>query len=664
MKVRCILSLVTLLVMLFVTRPASADDEIVEAIPGEYVVSVPSLLPLREKALTALESVAAPDLEILDASKHVMLVGEAGDGRKLPEEAVPETALEGLPEELRKRKREIRRAGASSMAEARVLTLEISKNFVFRASATPNDPNFASIWGLNQSNDVDIDAPEAWDRSTGARSVIVGVIDTGVDYNHPDLSANVWTNPGEIPGNNIDDDNNGYIDDVHGFNAITYTSFNRRAGDPYDDNGHGTHVAGTIGATGNNGVGVVGVNWRVTIVPIKFLSSSGSGSLMDAIEAVDYATALKRKGINIILTNNSWGGGGYSQQLVDAIARNRDEGILFVAAAGNSSQNLDSSPSYPANYNLANIVSVAAMDSNGAPASFSNFGATTVDIAAPGVQVSSTYPGNRYVYLSGTSMATPFVSGALALLKSYSSNLDWQSMIQILYASADVRGSLQNKCIGNRALNVDRMLQAAPFNPAPPELVVPTPTPSVPTPTPTATATPTATPTVPPGNFDLVGRVLSGGAPVPGARVNLVAGGVTQSRLSTSDGQFRFDDVPGPVSYTLTTTKPGLTFAPLSAVLVRDTSVSLTATARTFTLTAKIESSNRLPLSGVSVDAGPYGRVTTDGQGAATFTMLHGALYSLLPSSTQYHFPQGSVPGELLGDTTRLLIGRPVETSP
>jgi subtilisin family serine protease len=643
---------------------ARAEDQTFEAIPGEYVVSVPNITPLREKALAALERVSAPELEILDAGSHVMLVGEAGEGRKLPEEAVEVSELRGLTEQLRKEKRRIRGEGAQSMAEARVLSLEIAENFVFRASATPNDPNLSSVWGLSQPNDVDIDAPEAWDKTTGARSVVVGIIDTGVDYNHPDLAANMWTNPGEIPGNGVDDDANGYIDDVRGLNAITYTSSNRTAGDPMDDNGHGTHVAGTIGAVGNNAVGVVGVNWRVTIIPIKFLSNSGSGSLMDAIEAVDYATALKRKGVNIILTNNSWGGGGYTQQLADAIARNRDEGILFVAAAGNSTQNLDATPSYPASYNVANIISVAAMDQNGAPANFSNYGATTVDIAAPGVQVSSTYPGNRYVYLSGTSMATPFVSGALALLKSYSVNLDWQTMIQTLYSSADIRSTFQGKCIGNRALNVNRMLQAVPFNPAPPEVVMHTPTPAVPTPTPTATATPSPTPTVPPGNFDLVGRVLQSGLPLAGARVALVAGGVSHSRLTTSDGQFRFDDIPGPVSYTLTTTKPGLVFAPLSGMLLRDTSVSLSATARTYTVTVKVESSGRMPISGVTVDAGPYGRMTTDGQGTASFSMVHGALYSLLPSSTEYEFPQGNLPGEVLGDATRLIIGRPVPASP
>jgi len=641
---------------------ARAEDAHYEAIPGEYVVSVGNLKPLRDKALSALESVAAPDLEILDQSPHVMLIGEAGEGRKLAEEAVAANPIEGLTEEVRRRQREIRRKGPKGMQDARVLGLEISKNFIYRATITPNDPSFSSTWGLHQPNDVDIDAPEAWDRTTGARSVVVGVIDTGGDYNHPDLAANMWINSREIPGNGVDDDRNGYIDDVRGFNAITYTSANRNAGDPMDDAGHGTHVAGTIGAVGDNGTGVAGVNWKVTIIPIKFLSASGSGSLMDAIEAVDYATALKRSGVNIVLTNNSWGGGPYVQELANAIARNRDQGILFVAAAGNSSQNIDSTPSYPASYAVANIVSVGAMDQNGAPASFSNFGASSVDIAAPGAQISSTYPGNRYVYLSGTSMAAPHVSGALALLKAYSSGLDWQSMIGTLYSTADVRTSLQGKFGGNRSLNVARMLQSAPYSPAPPELSMPTPTPAPPTPVPTSTPTPTPTPTVPPGNFDVTGRALNAGVPVAGVRVNLTANGTTQSRLTTSDGQFRFDDVPGPVSYSLSSTKAGLQFPTLTGMLLRDTSLAIQATARTFILTARVESAARVPLSGVTVDAGPYGRVTTDGQGKATFSVVHGALYSLLPSSTEYEFSQGTLTSELLGDTTRLIIGRPVQT--
>jgi subtilisin family serine protease/Ca2+-binding RTX toxin-like protein len=284
----------------------------------------------------------------------------------------------------------------------------------------PNDPSFPLLWGLNNTGqtggtpNADIDAPEAWGAlqdwgwfpNTG--NAIVGVIDTGVDYTHPDLINNIWTNPGEIPGNNLDDDVNGYIDDVHGWD------FFNNDNNPMDGHGHGTHVAGTIGAEGNNGIGVTGVNWKVKIMPIQIFSSSGAAASNFAIaQAIQYATA---NGADV--TNNSWGGGAFSMAIYNAIQAGR----LFVAAAGNNAQNNDITPFYPATYNLNNIISVEATDHNDNLAGFSNYGATTVDLAAPGVNIYSTLPvggslmGSNYGYSSGTSMATPHVVGAAALM--------------------------------------------------------------------------------------------------------------------------------------------------------------------------------------------------------------------------------------------------------
>src|SRR5262245_17764161 len=259
---------------------------------------------------------------------------------------------------------------AAFQASPNVLYAE--PNYVLHTDAIPNDPQFGSMWGLNNTGqsggtaDDDIDAPEAWDISTGNSSIVVGVIDTGVDYNHPDLAANIWTNPGEIAGNGIDDDNDGFVDDVHGYNFVANN------GNPLDDNGHGTHVSGTIGAIGNNNVGVVGVNWNVKIMAIKFLDSSGSGSTTAAINAVNYAATMHAKGVNIKLTSNSWGGGGFSQALQDAINATRTAGMLFVAAAGNDGENTDTNVNYPSCYPLDNIISVAASDRNELKASFSN----------------------------------------------------------------------------------------------------------------------------------------------------------------------------------------------------------------------------------------------------------------------------------------------------
>jgi subtilisin family serine protease len=295
-------------------------------------------------------------------------------------------------------------------------TEKVEPDFIVNAIATPNDPRFSDLWGLKNNNNLDINVLPVWDTTTGTRNVVVGIIDTGIDCNHPDLATNCWVNPGEDGpdttgknkrANGIDDDGNGYIDDWQGWNFITENN------NAMDDNKHGTHVAGTIGAIGNNNLGVVGVNWQVSLVPLKFLSASGSGSVSDAIEAIDYATKMK-----FFLTNNSWGGGAYSDLLSQAIERASAAGILFVAAAGNSADNNDQNPTYPASYDANNIISVAAINSSGRLTSFSCYGKKTVDVAAPGDGILSTVPGGGYASLRGTSMASPHVAGALALLKA------------------------------------------------------------------------------------------------------------------------------------------------------------------------------------------------------------------------------------------------------
>ena len=287
----------------------------------------------------------------------------------------------------------------------------IEPNYVIRANEIPNDPQFNQLYGLHNTGQTggvagaDISATSAWDVFTGSDQVLVGVIDTGVDYLHPDLAPNIFLNHGEIANNGVDDDNNGFIDDIRGWDFVNNDN------DPMDDNSHGSHVSGTIGAVGNNGIGVVGVNWSIKILPIKFLSSSGSGSTAGAIASVEYATMM-----GVHLTNNSWGGGGFSQALMDAIADAGANGQLFIAASGNAGSNTDVSPHFPSSYNLDNIVSVAATDHNDQLAGFSNFGVVSVDLAAPGVNTLSTIPGGGYGTKSGTSMATPHVAGVYGLI--------------------------------------------------------------------------------------------------------------------------------------------------------------------------------------------------------------------------------------------------------
>ncbi len=326
-----------------------------------------------------------------------------------------------------------------------------SPNYVISVSATPNDPSFGQLWGLR--GDAGINAEAAWDQHTDSENVVVAVIDTGVDYNHNDLKQNIWVNSAEIPGNGLDDDSNGYIDDIHGISAI---GANR--GDPIDENGHGSHVAGTIGGRGNNGTGVTGINWKAKIMPLKFLGANGSGSLAGAVEAINYMVMMRNRGVNVRVSNNSWGGGGFSQSMYNAIQSAHTAGIIFVAAAGNASNDNDANPSYPASYDLPNVVSVAAIDSETNLASFSNYGATQVDIAAPGVGIYSTSKNGGYATLSGTSMAAPHVTGALTFLLSAFPALNNASIVNRLYVTAKPASTLTDVVKTGRSVDLARAM--------------------------------------------------------------------------------------------------------------------------------------------------------------------------------------------------------------
>ncbi len=325
----------------------------------------------------------------------------------------------------------------------------VEPNFIVNVDSVPNDSDFGDQWGLNNTGqnggliDADIDAVEAWDISTGNSDVLVAVIDTGVDYTHPDLVDNIWVNPGEIAGDGIDNDGNGFIDDIHGWD------FANDDNDPMDDRGHGTHVAGTIGAAGNNNLGVTGVSQNVTIVPVKFLGANG-GTTADAIRAIEYTNTLKQQGHNIVLTNNSWGGASFSSSLEVVIEDALDLDILFVAAAGNSG---NSSRAYPAAYDTENVISVAATNRFDQIATFSNFDDTWVDIAAPGVDILSTALGGGYEVLSGTSMASPHVAGALALLAAAEPDLSALELRDRLFERVDILPQLEDLVATSGRLN-------------------------------------------------------------------------------------------------------------------------------------------------------------------------------------------------------------------
>ena len=335
-----------------------------------------------------------------------------------------------------------------------------------RPLATPNDPAFTngSLWGLhntgqsNGTNDADIDAPEGWDIRREAPNVIVAVIDSGIRLNHQDLKGNLWINPNEIAGDGKDNDGNGYIDDVHGINAIT------NSGVPADDRGHGSHVAGTIGAVGNNGIGSTGIAWRVKMMALKFLPAEGEGSTADEIECINYAIA---NGAHII--NASFGSDVSLNAELAAIRRARDAGIIFVAAAGNDGLDNDVSRSYPANYALENIVSVAASTRTDTLAYFSNFGSGAVDLAAPGEAIYSTTSDSDSAYdlNQGTSMAAPHVSGVLALLRAEYPAESYRQLINRLLRGVERVPGLDGRVQTSGRLNLARALSTTsnrPFN--------------------------------------------------------------------------------------------------------------------------------------------------------------------------------------------------------
>ncbi|MGB3511209.1 MAG: S8 family serine peptidase [Microcoleaceae cyanobacterium] len=415
-----------------------------------------------DAAASASQSDQDPAQENRDSETSLETAFKQGEVIVQIAEGTEVSALEALKAEL----------GATTIKETKTLNMElwsidgdvedtirrykdderikfIEPNYIVNGDATiPNDPSFNQLWGLNNTGqsggtpDADIDAPEAWDIETGDNDVVVGVIDSGIDHNHPDLDDNMWVNTGEIAGNNIDDDNNGYVDDVHGYDFVN------NDGDPFDDNSHGTHVAGTIAAEGDNGIGVAGVNWDAQLMGLKFLNANNSGSTFNAILAVEYATMMGAD-----LTNNSWGGGGESQGLYNAIAAAGASDSLFVAAAGNNSSNNDFNPFYPATYDLDNIIAVASTDRNDNLSGFSNYGATSVDLGAPGSSIYSTVPGGGYATFNGTSMASPHVSGVAALLLAENPDLSYEEVKEIILDSADPIPALDGITLTGDRLN-------------------------------------------------------------------------------------------------------------------------------------------------------------------------------------------------------------------
>lgn len=315
----------------------------------------------------------------------------------------------------------------------------------------PNDPRFSEQWALANDGQnggtrgADIRAVGAWATTTGSNKVVVAVLDSGVDYTHPDLITNIWKRPEIIK--EYEDRNLGTIDDIHGYNALDNDA------DPMDQNGHGTHCAGIIGAEGGNNEGITGVNWTVQIMPLKFMDANGSGTTKDAIEAINYVIDRRKAGVNVRIISASWGSTQKSRALEDVIKEAYEAGILFVAAAGNASVDNDKSPHYPSSYNVGNVISVAALDRNDQLTSFSNFGARTVHLGAPGKDILSTWLNHEFKMASGTSMATPVVAGVAGLMLSQNPNMSVDELRRHLLDSVDKLPALKTKVATGGRIN-------------------------------------------------------------------------------------------------------------------------------------------------------------------------------------------------------------------
>ncbi len=320
-------------------------------------------------------------------------------------------------------------------------------------SATTNDPYFSRQWMHSA-----VQTEKAWRVTTGSKNIVVAVLDSGIDYTHKDLKNNMWINPQETV-NGKDDDNNGYVDDVYGWNFVSNNAYPKTT----SSSNHGSHVAGIIGATGSNNTGVIGMAPNVRMMALRFIGDTGTGSTSGAIRGIDYA--VKKR---VFAINNSWGSGGTSRALGDAIARAEKAGVLFLVAAGNGTNgvgfSIDRTPWYPASYKNSNVLTVAATQPNDNLTAFSNYGLTKVDVAAPGAQILSTVSNQAYQNMSGTSMATPLVTGLAVLVKAANPNLSHREIIQIIRGSVDHKSSLASKIASGGRVNAYKAVSIAAQN--------------------------------------------------------------------------------------------------------------------------------------------------------------------------------------------------------
>jgi subtilisin family serine protease len=506
--------------------------------------------------------------------------------------------------------------------------LYVEPNYIYRPSVVSNDTYYTngSLWGMysndspaavgpsGTTNQFGSQAEKAWnDNITGSSNVIIGVVDEGIQATHPDLVDNMWVNPFEVAGDGIDNDGNGYVDDIRGWDFVA--NDNSVYDGTSDD--HGTHVAGTIGATGGNGTGVVGVNWDVTMISLKFLGATG-GSTANAIKALDYVTDLKnRHGLNIVATSNSWGGGGYSQALHDAIIRSANKNILFVAAAGNGGSDgigdsNDTVANYPSNYNTTvgtstqaaasydSVIAVASITNTGAISGFSNFGATTVDIGAPGSGVWSTVPSNTYASYNGTSMATPHVTGAVALYASTKPvGTSAASIKQAILQSATPTASLAGKTVTGGRLNVYEAVRS--------QYAI-----NVSAPTPAATTTEAG------GAVSF--SVTLGSAPTANVTIPLTSSDTTEGTISTASIVFTPTNWNTPQTVTVTGVDDSIDDGNVAYIVLLGAATSSDTNYNGLNPSDVSLTNTDNDTAGITVSA-PSGTTTTEAGGSVTFTI-------------------------------------------
>ncbi len=548
-----------------------------------------------------------------------------------------------------KRTREAALSNLRTGSKTPVRRFECDPNSVVSIEGFPNDQFISQQWDFKAAP-YGASIAAAHDKSKGdsINPVVVAIIDTGVQLNHPDLQGNIWVNPGETLGDGIDNDGNGFVDDVSGYNFITKSGGNSAG----DDQGHGTHVAGTIGAKVNNGIGVAGVNDFVKIISLKFLDSTGRGDTWNALSALNYVNMLKQRGVDIVATNNSWGGGGYIGAFQTAVSTSEQLGILFVAAAGNSAQDVDAVAYYPARYVGQNMVVVAATDSSASRAlRFSNWGATTVHVGAPGENIASTYLNSSYATLSGTSMAAPHVTGALALGRAYNRTISWQQLRSSLLNTGYTIPSLVGFTTTGKTINIAAFLDAIGQSSAPsptptpsatptpsptqPPTTPPPPTPMPPTPTPTVIATPTPTPTPVLLGKVQVNAIDTSGNRVPGARIVYFvtkADGSQYSNAATTNelGVATINGVwVGGVNYRISADLAGYQFANLTGSFIANgTVVTMLGTGADYTIIAQIMDNHGSAVAGARINCtgcSGTGSYLSDSKGEVLFTAKHGA---------------------------------------